>query len=426
MHQITPHSASVFYTRTKTNACINWVLFDEQFRVVSTNNWNVGAAESVNSLPATAVNVVKNGYLYVYCSNTSNQDVFFDNLQVIHNRGPLTEEEHYYPFGLTMKGISSQAAGSLENKYKLFGKELQHSEFSDGSGLEWYDYGMREYDQQIGRFFRVDPISEKFYELSAYQYCSNDPIKNVDMDGAEGLDFRIFNKLVQNTVQNPNGTSAKVLGAAIGVGGSLTNVMEGALHPGQALKGLGHMMSQSSVQNGAEYATSLAPQYSGSGSDAFTKYAMGAHMLTDLAMVLSPMKEGVFTKEGVLARNTFEGISSINDIGKMGETLTKGVLEKQFKGAEILEQVGIQMDGAKMNADFVVVQNGKVVGVFESKVNGSSLSNGQKLFFNDGEAGTLTGKNAARGNIEGIKVDPSKLQTGVYRWNSQTGSYTVK
>ena len=70
--------------------------------------------------------VTKNGYLFVYCSNQSPVKVFFDNLQVIHKPGPILEETHYYPFGLTMAGISSKAAGGLRNRYQ-FGRSEEHT-----------------------------------------------------------------------------------------------------------------------------------------------------------------------------------------------------------------------------------------------------------------------------------------------------------
>jgi len=92
-----------------------------------------------------------------------------------------------------MAGISDKAlkGNYAENKYRFNkGSELQNKEFADGSGLELYDAVHRLYDQQLGRFGQIDPLTDFTSNNSGYMYVGDNPMLFCDPLGLDTV--RIF------------------------------------------------------------------------------------------------------------------------------------------------------------------------------------------------------------------------------------------
>ena len=90
--------------------------------------------------------------------------------------GNLVQQNRYYPFGLP----TAETGNSEQDKqpYKYNGKEQDNR-----NGLNWYDYGARMYDPALCRFLTMDPLAEKYYGISPYAYCLNNPVRFIDPTG---------------------------------------------------------------------------------------------------------------------------------------------------------------------------------------------------------------------------------------------------
>ena len=166
-------------------AHLNWGTFDRDWKFLDGGAKQLqGGAEDGTDVPfaeiSKSIEIKEPGYVYIWLSNTSAQqrDVFFDDFNVTHTKSPIIQTEDYYAFGLTFN--SYQRENSLLNKYQYNGKELQ-TDFS----LNWLDYGARMYQPEIGRWSAIDPLSEKYFSLSSYNFVANNPILFVDPDGRE-------------------------------------------------------------------------------------------------------------------------------------------------------------------------------------------------------------------------------------------------
>lgn len=210
----------------KPKAFLNYILFDEQFKAVLTNDgkntgvFQVGGNNQLTNLFVTDREITKNGYLYLYVSNeTPNIDVFFDNLQVTQSHGPIIEETHYYPFGLLQAGISykSLKSGYAENTKKYNGIELEND-----LEIQTYDAFFRELDPQTGRWWQIDPVTDGYENLSPYASMYDNPMRYSDPLGNEGDDcclggfFNVLVKLADNLTTTTQKENASSLGKAVG------------------------------------------------------------------------------------------------------------------------------------------------------------------------------------------------------------------
>jgi len=170
-------------------AYLNYILFDKNFSYLNSGFERLAASAADpgdgsgthQKLSFEEIQIEEDGYLMVFLSNESQQEVevFWDDFKVAHHYNAVLQADDYYPFGLTFN--SYQRSYSKANNFKYNGKEGQ-----EGTG--WYDYGARNYDASLGRWFNIDPLAERAVNWTPYRYAFNNPLRFIDPDGRFELD----------------------------------------------------------------------------------------------------------------------------------------------------------------------------------------------------------------------------------------------
>ena len=139
----------------------------------------------------------------------------------------LSQASDYYPFGMahTVEISSIKNGKALEavraepreimddsktftrsNAYLYNGKEEQPM---PGKWLVPKAFGRgRFYDAQLGRWHSVDPLAEKYYEWTPYNYVTNNPVIYIDPDGKDKIKAEASFKMTTGIL----GIGIKVLG----------------------------------------------------------------------------------------------------------------------------------------------------------------------------------------------------------------------
>lgn len=157
-------------------------------------------------------------YIYNYTDHLGNIRLSYsdaDNDNVLE-QNEIIEENHYYPFGLKHTAYNTNEnqyiadeelntiileqmpkfAGDGNYNYKYNGKEYQ-----DELGLNMYDYGARNYDPALGRWMNIDPLAEKYYQISPYVYVANNSLLFID---PTGMTIEDPDKVVEKQKNNLN------------------------------------------------------------------------------------------------------------------------------------------------------------------------------------------------------------------------------
>lgn len=185
-------------------AYLNWLVFDRNYVFITGGFKQITttARETGTDVPherifnTSPITITQPGYVYIYLSNESLTpvEVYFDDLKVTHTKSPVIQQDDYFPFGLTFNSFRRE--NNLLNEIRFQGQEN-----IDDLALNWDSFKWRNHMSDVGRFFNIDPIAEKYYYNSVYAFSENKVISHVELEGLESV-FAADGNIIANGPYN--------------------------------------------------------------------------------------------------------------------------------------------------------------------------------------------------------------------------------
>ncbi|WP_436516252.1 DUF6443 domain-containing protein [Ekhidna sp. To15] len=163
-------------------AFINYLFFDREMNYITAGFKQITTSSNGSSVQVVADDFIadQDGYLMIYLSNETDGAeliVSWDDLEVYHGKTNVVSTQDYYPFGLTFN--ESVRVASKKNFMNTF----QDQEYEEETG--WVKFKWRNHQPDIGRFFNVDPLAEKYVYNSPYAFSENRVINGIELEGLE-------------------------------------------------------------------------------------------------------------------------------------------------------------------------------------------------------------------------------------------------
>ena len=134
------------------------------------------------------------GGLYFY-----NYDHLGNVREVVNEDGKLLQVTNYYPFGAPYSDNRITSMNPKLQPYKYTGKELDLVH-----GLNTYDHGARQNYSVLGVWDRVDLMAEKYYNMSPYAVCGDNPLLLLDPNGEDSYYTQDGNYAFTNMSETDN------------------------------------------------------------------------------------------------------------------------------------------------------------------------------------------------------------------------------